>query len=181
MAWNREDHKEPEYDQVRNHGKVIRLLEELRSRKEKEQSGFTPPGGLDVKFFLSPKIGSRNVGITSGIHGPGEGFEPHVHPLSEELLIVLEGSGEVFLDDKWIPVSKGDIVYAPEGVPHGTRNNSKTNEDLIMIGIGIPPQLDLYLRSGYYKMEDFQLPFGRSRLDDPPATEGEDGATEVSG
>lgn len=170
MAWNRDEHREPEYDEVRRNGKVIRLLKELTDGVK----GYRPPGGAGVRYFLSPKIGTRMFGITSGIQSPGEGFEPHVHPLSEELLIVIKGKGEVFLGDRWIKVQQGDIVYAPEGVPHGTRNPKDSGEDLVMVGIGIPPQLDLYFRSGYYKLEDTFLPFGRSRLDDPPAADDEE-------
>lgn len=165
-----EEPKEAGRAHVRENGLVIRLLEELRKREaEKSEPRYEQRGGINVHYYLSPKIGSRMVGITSGIHQPGQGFEPHVHPLSEELLIVLRGKGEIFLKDRWIKVSEGDIVYAPEGVPHGTRNLEGSDEELITIGIAVPPQLDLYFRSGYYSIEGLDRPFGYDRLNDPPA------------
>lgn len=105
--------------------------------------------GLDVHLVLTPRLGSRNVGITSGVHLPGMEFEPHVHPLSEELVFCFEGEGEFFLHDKWIPVKAGDLLYAPPGVRHGTRKPADSTGRFVTIGVATPPQLDLYNRIGY--------------------------------
>lgn len=110
---------------------------------------FVQEGGLGVKFIVTPNTGSRMVGVTAGFHQPGQSFQPHTHPISEELLIVVKGRGEIYLKDRWIPVKEGDIVYAPEGVPHGTRNPADNTEVFVTIGVASPPQLDLYHRSGY--------------------------------
>lgn len=103
----------------------------------------------DVYIVLSPRVGSHNVGITSGVHKPGMEFAPHVHPLSEELVFCHEGSGEFYLYDRWYPVKKGDVLYAPPGVKHGTRNPADNTENFVTIGVATPPQLDLYNRIGY--------------------------------
>jgi len=110
--------------------------------------------GLDVNLILTPKIGSCMLGVSSGYHQPGEGFEPHVHPISEELLIVFRVKGEIYLENKWIPVEEGDIVYAPPGIKHGTRNPKNNKEIFITIGCASPPQLDLYQRANYNLLED---------------------------
>lgn len=104
---------------------------------------------LELLLVLTPKMGSGNVGITSAVHYPGMEFEPHVHPLSEELIIVHEGEGEFYLHDKWIPVKKGDVLYAPPGIYHGTRKRKGSEGVFTTIGIATPPQLDLYNRIGY--------------------------------
>ena len=49
-------------------------------------------------------------GIANGVHLPGMEFEPHVHPLSEELVFCFEGEGECYLYDKCIPVKAGDVL-----------------------------------------------------------------------
>lgn len=105
--------------------------------------------GLDVHLVLTPRLGSRNIGITSGVHEPGMEFEPHVHPLSEELIFCFEGEGEFFLVDRWYPVKKGDVLYAPPGIPHGTRKPADSEGKFITVGVATPPQLDLYNRIGY--------------------------------
>jgi quercetin dioxygenase-like cupin family protein len=106
-------------------------------------------GGLDVNLVVTPNMGSRGIGVTAGFHAPGQSFAPHRHPLSEEILIVFKGKGQFYLHDRWIDVSEGDVVYAPEGVLHGTRNPETNTETFITIGCASPPQLDMYQRSGY--------------------------------
>lgn len=108
----------------------------------------------DFHLVLTPRVGSHNVGITSGIHYPGMEFAPHIHPLSEELVFCHDGEGEFFLNDKWIPAKKGDLFYAPPGVPHGTRKLAGTEGTFVTIGVATPPQLDLYNRIGYDVLEE---------------------------
>jgi gentisate 1,2-dioxygenase len=105
--------------------------------------------GVEVNLVLTPRVGTINIGMTSAVHQPGQGFNPHVHPLSEETLLVFRGSGEFYLKDRWIPVKEGDIVYAPAGIYHGTRNPPDNTEEFVTIGIASPPQADLYKRYNY--------------------------------
>jgi quercetin dioxygenase-like cupin family protein len=135
----------------------------LRDKVKKEGGVFnlyngdytwTTPEGLTSHIVLTPRVGVANVNMGMGVHKPGQGMAPHVHPLSEEILIIYRGKGEVYLKDKWIPVEAGDIVYAPAGVYHGTRNPATNTEDFETIGCGAPPQLDLYQRAGYDPLAD---------------------------
>ncbi|MCP1111151.1 cupin domain-containing protein [Ohessyouella blattaphilus] len=120
---------------------------------------WTMPNGHDVHFTLTPKVGSLHFNIATGWHIPGKEFAPHVHPVSAELLVVYEGEGECFLGDKWIPCKKGDVIYAPPGVYHGTRNPATNTEEFVTLGIATPPQLDLYTRAAYDVMDDDKSKF----------------------
>ncbi len=102
--------------------------------------------GLDLHLVLTPRLGSRNIGITSAVHYPGMEFEPHVHPLSEELVFCYEGEGEFYLYDKWIPVKAGDVLLALSSTGLHSKGSEGT---FITIGVATPPQLDLYNRIGY--------------------------------
>lgn len=115
---------------------------------------WTMPNGHVVHFALNPKMGCRNTNIAVGFHEPGKEFAPHVHPISEEILIIYSGRGECYLYDKWIPCEAGDIIFAPPGVYHGTRNYPDATEPFVTLGIATPPQLDLYMRAGYDILED---------------------------
>ena len=115
---------------------------------------WTMPNGHVVHFALNPKMGCKNTNIAVGFHEPGKEFAPHVHPISEEILIIYSGEGECYLKDKWIPVKAGDIVFAPPGITHGTRNYPDAKEPFVTLGIATPPQLDLYNRAGYDVLED---------------------------
>jgi len=131
---------EAEADRVRRYGGVFKLA---------SGPSFEQRGGLGVNLVITPNVGSRGIGLTAGFHAPGVSFAPHRHPLSEEILIAFKGKGQFYLRDRWIDVEEGDIVYAPEGILHGTRNPSTNTEPFITIGCAAPPQLDLYQRSGY--------------------------------
>jgi mannose-6-phosphate isomerase-like protein (cupin superfamily) len=37
---------------------------------------------------------------------------------------VVEGEGIILLDGRELPITAGELVVAPEGVPHGIRNTS---------------------------------------------------------
>lgn len=125
---------------VREKGEIFNIHEGYNWTKSTE---------LDLHLVLTPKLGSHNIGITSAVHHPGMEFEPHVHPLSEELIFCHDGEGEFYLYDRWIPVKKGDVLYAPPGVYHGTRKPRDSTGIFVTIGVATPPQLDLYNRIGY--------------------------------
>jgi quercetin dioxygenase-like cupin family protein len=133
-------------DKARKDGAVYNLF--------KGDSSWIEPAGIEVHLVLTPRVGPKNMGMTVGVHQPGQGMGPHVHPLSEEILIVYRGKGEIYLKDKWIPVKEGDVVYAPPGIYHGTRNPEGNTEIFTTIGCGAPPQLDLYQRSNYDPLAD---------------------------
>lgn len=48
------------------------------------------------------------------------GRHAHVHPHSEEVVYVVAGSGYVWIDGRRSPVTPGDVVHVPAGVPHAT-------------------------------------------------------------
>lgn len=127
-------------DEVRRKGGIFNVLEGVPWKSA---------GNNDFQFVLTPRMGSHNIGITSGIHEPGTQFDIHVHALSEELVFCHEGEGEFYLYDRWIPVKKGDVLYAPPGVKHGTRKPAGTEGLFITIGVATPPQLDLYNKVEY--------------------------------
>lgn len=55
-------------------------------------------------------------------------FEPqqehalHAHAGMDKMYLVIEGEGMFLLDDRELPMRAGDLLMAPEGVPHGVRN-----------------------------------------------------------
>ena len=55
---------------------------------------------------------------------PGQSHSLHAHAGMDKLYYVLEGAGEFLLDGEALPMAAGMLLVAPEGVPHGIRNNS---------------------------------------------------------
>ncbi|MFE6775091.1 cupin domain-containing protein [Streptomyces sp. NPDC057702] len=77
-----------------------------------------------MNFLFWPGTGSPQLCLHCGFMQAGEYFNVHVHPHSEEAFIVFEGTGQLHLDGRWIDATPGDILFAPPGVPHGTRHPS---------------------------------------------------------
>lgn len=43
----------------------------------------------------------------------------HMHPNTNEVQYILEGTGTVWLGDKEVQVKPGDLIIIPKGTPHG--------------------------------------------------------------
>jgi quercetin dioxygenase-like cupin family protein len=55
---------------------------------------------------------------------PGQEHRLHSHENLDKVYHVLEGRGLFLLEDREIEMQAGLMLVAPEGVPHGIRNNS---------------------------------------------------------
>jgi mannose-6-phosphate isomerase-like protein (cupin superfamily) len=53
---------------------------------------------------------------------PGQAHELHSHEGMDKLYYVLEGDGVFLLDGRQLIMRAGELMVAPEGVPHGIRN-----------------------------------------------------------
>jgi glyoxylate utilization-related uncharacterized protein len=103
-----------------------------------------------MNFVFWPGTGCSQLCLHCGIQQPGETFNVHVHPESDEAFIAFEGVGQVFLRDRWIDVVAGDVLYAAPGVPHGARNPHRGPDARRFVTCGGPTPYDpvLYARAG---------------------------------
>ena len=71
-------------------------------------------------LFESPRL---LVGLNA--FEPGQFHALHAHQGMDKVYQVIEGEGILLLDEgRELPLKPGDLVVAPEGVPHGIRNVS---------------------------------------------------------
>ncbi len=70
-----------------------------------------------------------NVSMT--ILHPGKATAGHKHDDVDEVLIVMDGDGELQMDEKRFPIDTGDIILIKGGVFHRTFNMS--DEDLVFL------------------------------------------------
>jgi quercetin dioxygenase-like cupin family protein len=68
-------------------------------------------------LFESPRL---LVGLNA--FEPGQVHELHAHAGMDKVYQVLEGEGTFILEGRELPARAGDLLVAPEGVPHGVRN-----------------------------------------------------------
>ncbi|HXH82415.1 MAG TPA: cupin domain-containing protein [Candidatus Tectomicrobia bacterium] len=104
----------------------VRLIDPFRD-SEKLWIGLDEPGMRRKVFrFVSPEVGSEEfmAGIT--IFEPGEASSYHVHADSEELNLVLEGSGVLVSEGDEAEFSSGHAMWVPKGVPHQHKNTGVT-------------------------------------------------------
>jgi mannose-6-phosphate isomerase-like protein (cupin superfamily) len=56
---------------------------------------------------------------------PGQSHALHAHAGMDKIYSVVEGEGLFLLEDRELPMQAGDLLVAPEGIPHGVRNTGQ--------------------------------------------------------
>ncbi len=96
--------------------------------------GLDEPGLRRKVFrFVSPDIGSElfMAGIT--IFEPGESSSYHVHEDSEEINLVLEGSGTMVSEGETVSFGPGQAMWVPKGVHHQHHNTGTVPLKLLWV------------------------------------------------
>lgn len=79
-------------------------------------------------LFHSPRL---LVGLNA--FEPGQEHRLHAHQGMDKVYQVVSGRGLFLLEDANLEMSAGDLLVAPEGVPHGIRNTG--DEKLLVLAI----------------------------------------------
>lgn len=82
-------------------------------------------------LFESPRL---LVGLNA--FEPGQEHKLHAHAGQDKVYHVLEGQGLFLLEARELPMAAGDLLVAPEGVPHGVRNTGGSR--LLVLAILAP-------------------------------------------
>ena len=61
---------------------------------------------------------------------PGQAHELHSHAGMDKMYQVLAGDGVFLVEGRELPMKAGDLLIAPDGVPHGIRN---TGTDRLLV------------------------------------------------
>lgn len=67
---------------------------------------------------------------------PGQSHALHAHHGMDKVYSVISGEGLFLLESGDVPMRAGDLLVAPDGVPHGVRNTGA--ERLIVLAILAP-------------------------------------------
>ena len=82
----------------------------------------------DLAVYTPGKMGKSTIFESSrmlvGLNAfePGQTHALHAHAGMDKVYSVVEGAGVFLLDGRELPMQAGDLLIAPEGVPHGVRN-----------------------------------------------------------
>jgi quercetin dioxygenase-like cupin family protein len=100
-------------------GKPLRFVTSASARVEFAPWGkhwwLSQPGLTDTKQLTLVRVTMR----------PGTGHQFHYHPAREEIIYVLEGVAEQWVDREQRQLRAGDIAFIPKGVVHAIHNRSK--------------------------------------------------------
>ena len=116
--------------------------------------------GIDVPMVLLlwPGYGVSRCGFHYGCMPPGSEAAKHTHPVSDECIVNWIGSGLSLISGDYIATGPLDVVLAPCGVQHGGKIPSDAKGAAFPGGFASPPQLDLYMRTPYYKDGKYSTP-----------------------
>jgi mannose-6-phosphate isomerase-like protein (cupin superfamily) len=90
------------------HPEVIRPAEHAQWRPDKMGKG---------TLFQSPRL---LVGLNC--FEPGQFHALHSHEGMDKVYHIVDGEGTILLEGRELPIRAGELVVAPDGVPHGIRN-----------------------------------------------------------
>ena len=95
-----------------------------------EALGMASGTGLRSKMLVSAD--GATVSVQDG------NVPKHMHPNTNEMQYILEGTGTIWLGDKEVRVKPGDLIIIPKGTAHGgTKPDGRTFK---AIAIKTPPQ-----------------------------------------
>lgn len=77
--------------------------------------------GCDYSVTLRGNGSPGSVGTFESVVPAGEGPPIHVHHNEDEILHLVDGRFEFFVDGEMIPRRAGDTLVVPRGVPHSFR------------------------------------------------------------
>ena len=89
-----------------------------------------------VKMGKSTLFQSPRVLVGLNAFEPGQEHPLHAHAGQDKVYQVLEGEGVFLIEGRELPMRAGDLLVAPEGVPHGVRNSGKSR--LLVLAILAP-------------------------------------------
>lgn len=97
----------------------------------REHAHYSPSKMGKSTIFASPRL---LVGLNA--FEPGQEHALHAHAGQDKVYHVIEGEGVFLLADAELPMQAGDLLVAPDGVPHGVRNTGGTR--LLVLAVLAP-------------------------------------------
>jgi mannose-6-phosphate isomerase-like protein (cupin superfamily) len=112
---------------------------EVRNRAEAE--AFTTLDGSTIRVLLDAGLGgAREQSLAEASLAPGQATQRHYHPRTEQIYVLVEGSGEMEVDGERRQVGSGDAILIPPGAWHELRAHE--SNELRFLCCCAPPYSD---------------------------------------
>ena len=92
-----------------------------------------PYPGVPRSQLVNADQSAKSLSIAHLDVEAGATIGTHIHPNTEEAMLIVDGELEAVLGDERIAVQEGDTVLAPAGVKHGFVNRSSVQASLLAI------------------------------------------------
>ena len=90
------------------------------------------------QFVRKPVMQSQGIVCDFVCFEPGQSAGFHKHPVQDEILYVVEGTGVIIFEDRDdIPGKPGSVVFTPSGGVHGVETDSDRLILMLIKGPGI--------------------------------------------
>jgi len=93
----------------------------------------TLPGKTHYWHCKPGMVKDTNLMFVRAQLSPGEAHKFHFHPQMEEILYVLSGTAEQWVEKEKRLLKPGDSLYLPAGMVHGTYNTGKQVFDFLAV------------------------------------------------
>lgn len=91
-------------------------------------------GGCHLAWYSGPHFTkAKDIAVVEAVFEPNAFHAFHKHPGQEELIYVLNGEIEQWLEDKKQTLKAGDAIFIAPGVVHATYNRSKAPAKIMAI------------------------------------------------
>ncbi len=81
--------------------------------------------GQEITLKLASSETGGDYYVFEALSPPGAAVPPHVHQHEDEILQIIQGEYEIFLDGKTHKARRGAVINFPRFVPHGFTNIGK--------------------------------------------------------
>ena len=114
---------------------------EVRSRADAEP--FATLDGSQIRVLLDARLGgAAKQSLAEATLAPGEATARHYHARTEEIYVVLAGSGEMEVEGERRSVRSGDAILIPAGARHQIRAAAAAAAELRFLCCCAPPYAD---------------------------------------
>jgi mannose-6-phosphate isomerase-like protein (cupin superfamily) len=95
--------------------------------------------GGQVSYLLLSRgqFGSQNLAITWVEGDPGSEQPLHAHPTTEQVYVIVRGSGAMKVGGEEREVAAGTLVFIPPGADHAIRSTG--DQPLVLVSATAPP------------------------------------------
>jgi len=78
----------------------------------------------------------ETISLQVQVAAAGMAVKRHIHKTHDETVYVVKGTGQLFINDKWVDIKPGSLHFNPMGKVHTIKNTG--NEPLVIISIYTP-------------------------------------------